>query len=268
MNEQLTIGTPENVSFGYPIAGIGSRFVAALVDSSLIVLLQLVVYLTIFLALMVMSGSDLEAQATALVGLEGWLLAGLSLLSFIFLWGYYIFFELLWNGQSPGKRLVKLRVVRSDGGAIAITESIIRNLIRFIDFLPIAYGFGVATMFVNAQSRRLGDLAAGTLVVHDRLAVTLDSLRRRPFLTHYRYGQDTLSPVDLPLHRLSPADLQIAQEFLLREKELAPRDQLANQIVQFLYGKMEQAPPALARGQAAAHLAAILQQAAEMEQSS
>lgn len=263
MNEQLTIGTPENVSFGYPIAGIGSRFVAALVDSSLITFLLMLTYGTLFIILAV--GGDIENQVTALAGISNWLIAGLSLLSFVFLWGYYIFFEMAWNGQSPGKRLMKLRVVRADGGAVALTESIIRNLIRLIDFLPVAYGVGVVTMFVNAHSRRMGDLAAGTLVVHDRLGVTLDSLGRRPSPTRYRYNDDKLSPIGLPLDRLTPADLQIAQEFLLREEELTLRDQLADQILKFLYEQMEQPPPALARGQAAVHLAAILQEAAELE---
>ncbi|MEK7327557.1 MAG: RDD family protein, partial [Chloroflexota bacterium] len=97
-----------------------------------------------------------------------WLVAIFGLISFAFFWGYYILFEMLWNGQSPGKRWVGLRVIRTDGTPITLTESIIRNLVRLVDFLPAYYGVGVVTMFINEQSRRLGDLAAGTLVVHDR----------------------------------------------------------------------------------------------------
>jgi uncharacterized RDD family membrane protein YckC len=265
MNDQLTIGTPENVSFGYPIAGIGSRFVAAMIDTSLIILLQIIVYLTLILALAIGTGSGLVAQLESLAGLEGWLLAGFSLLGFVFFWGYYIFFELLWNGQTPGKRVVKLRVVRADGGALALTESIIRNLVRFIDFLPFGYGFGVVVMFINTQSRRLGDLAAGTLVVHDRLLVTLDSLAQRPSLGRKIYWQD-LPRLDLPLQRLSSADLQLAQEFLQRSEELVQPEPLAREIIRFLYGRMALPPPAFGWPELLYHLAAIVKQAQELEQ--
>ncbi len=105
---------------------------------------------------------------------SSWIVAILGLISFILLWGYYIFFEILWNGQSPGKRWVGLRVIRIDGTPITLSESIIRNLVRIIDFLPTAYGVGVVTMFINTNSRRVGDLAAGTIVVHDREAKGLE----------------------------------------------------------------------------------------------
>src|SRR5262249_33255826 len=105
-----------------------------------------------------------------------WLLAVFGLVAFAFLWGYYIFFEMAWNGQSPGKRWVGLRVMRLDGTPLTLSESIIRNLVRLVDFLPAYYGVGVVAMFISSQSRRLGDLAAGTVVVHDRAAVTLASL--------------------------------------------------------------------------------------------
>src|SRR4029079_4673215 len=107
----------------------------------------------------------------------GSLLAALgSLLAFAILWGYYIAFELLWNGQSPGKRAIGLRVVREGGRPITFVGSAVRNLIRIVDFLPALYGIGVVVMFVDRRSRRLGDLAGGTLVVKERRGVTLESL--------------------------------------------------------------------------------------------
>src|SRR5215510_11634669 len=98
------------------------------------------------------------------------------LASFVLFWGYYIFFEMLWNGQTPGKRWVGLRVIRTDGTPITLSESFIRNLTRLVDFLPAAYGIGIISMFLDKQSRRLGDLAAGTLVVHDRAPISIQSL--------------------------------------------------------------------------------------------
>jgi uncharacterized RDD family membrane protein YckC len=133
-DDLLRIETPENVAFGYPVAGIGSRFIAALIDSILIVLLQLAVFVLTLLILR--SVFDLDLETISGGGAAGWIIAGLGLLSFLFLWGYYIFFELLWNGQSPGKRWAGLRVIRSDGRPVTLSESVIRNLVRLIDFLP------------------------------------------------------------------------------------------------------------------------------------
>jgi uncharacterized RDD family membrane protein YckC len=98
----LNIDTPENVVFGYEVVGIGSRFMAALVDTLIIVVLQIVVNLTMVL----LAGNLLDVSAG-----EAWVTAVFGLISFILLWGYYIFFEMLWNGQSPGKRWLGLRVL-------------------------------------------------------------------------------------------------------------------------------------------------------------
>src|SRR5689334_3788004 len=110
-DETLRIDTPENVAFGYRVAGIGSRFLAALVDTTLIVLLQLVVHLGVFLIARFVFHLSIADDETALA----WLLALFGLIAFAFLWGYYIVFEMAWNGQSPGKRWVGLRVMRADG---------------------------------------------------------------------------------------------------------------------------------------------------------
>ena len=98
-NDVLKIDTPENVTFDYDVAGIGSRFLAALVDTFLMVILQGIVIGLLILLASLFSGVDLFAGS-----MSAWILAILGLISFIFFWGYYIFFEILWNGQSPGKR--------------------------------------------------------------------------------------------------------------------------------------------------------------------
>jgi uncharacterized RDD family membrane protein YckC len=132
----LKIDTPENVSFAYDIAGIGSRFLAALIDSAIIVLLQVILFGSVLLFASLIS-------ETATDTMVGWMLAIAGIVSFLFFWGYYIFFEILWNGQTPGKRQVGLRVIRVDGTPITPSEAVIRNLVRLIDFLPTAYGVGV-----------------------------------------------------------------------------------------------------------------------------
>jgi len=225
------IDTPENVVFDYELAGLGSRFLAAAVDTLLILALQVVVDVV----LIILVGSLLT---DVWENLSGWVLAALGLLSFGFLWGYYVFFEMIWNGQSLGKRWVGLRVLRSDGTAISLPESIIRNLIRVVDWLPLFYGIGMVTMFINAQARRLGDLAAGTLVVHDRPAVTLESLATRADIPWISLPK-SVAGLDLPVERLTPQDVQMAEDYLRRRFELFSHFRVAQRIAQALFRRME-----------------------------
>jgi uncharacterized RDD family membrane protein YckC len=237
-DDRLSIDTPENVTFGYRVAGIGSRFLAALVDSLLIVALQAVVILLVILVsalVLSIEGSSLSDFVESENSAMAWLAAGLGLLAFAFFWGYYIFFELLWNGQSPGKRWVGLRVIRADGAPITLAESIIRNLIRLVDFLPAYYGIGVVTMFVNSQSRRLGDLAAGTVVVYDKAAISLASLASQPTVAQ---TPSTFGESQLPVERLTSQDMEMAEDFIRRRDQLTNRATLAPRLAQALAQRM------------------------------
>lgn len=209
--EYLSIDTPENVVFGYEVAGIGSRFLAALVDTLIVFVLQLIVFLTGLFLVDLLFGSPADWESAALA----WLIGALGLLAFAFQSGYYVFFEMTWNGQSPGKRWVGLRVIRTDGTPITFAESLVRNLVRVVDFLPAYYGIGIVTMFIDRRSRRLGDLTAGTLVVRDRPDVTLESLRAKP--SHVVSApSSSVPPLDLPVERLTSQDIQLAEDFLHR----------------------------------------------------
>jgi uncharacterized RDD family membrane protein YckC len=213
LEERLEVGTPEAVVFGYQVAGIGSRFLAALVDTVIIVVL--------LVASLFGWGAMTDLLDRSVLG--GWMVALGVLFVFALTWGYYIFFELVWNGQSPGKRWVGLRVIRTDGMPITLLDSLIRNLVRIIDFLPAYYAVGLVTMFCNAQARRLGDYAAGTLVVKDQRGVTLESVRQQVLET----GAPSL---DTPAVRLSESDYQLITDFLRRRQELRNRDELAQRI--------------------------------------
>ena len=119
----LNIDTPENVIFDYEVAGIGSRFLAAMVDSILIAIGMVVVNFTGLLLMTILGLNETTVGPSVI-------LAILGLVAFLFFWGYYIFFEIVWNGQSPGKRWLHLRVLRIDGTPIAAREALIRNLAR------------------------------------------------------------------------------------------------------------------------------------------
>lgn len=172
--EEYTIDTPENVAFRYEIAGIGSRAIGALVDSTLIALMLTALLFAIVTATEILPG---YLGIEQLPWVENLFVALYFLLNFAIFWGYYLLFELFWNGQTPGKILARTRVVRTDGMPAGFAEIAVRNLVRIVDFLPTAYAFGLITMLANASSRRLGDFAASTLVVHDQGQVTLESLR-------------------------------------------------------------------------------------------
>lgn len=139
--------TPEGVTLGLRVAGAPARGLAWAID---------LVVLSVLLAAI-----GLVAAALGNFG------AGLaSLVSFLLIWGYSVAFELLRDGRTPGKQVLGLRVVHDDGTPVAPPASILRNLLRFADFLPLAWGAGLVSMLVSRDSQRLGDLAAGTLVVH------------------------------------------------------------------------------------------------------
>ncbi len=220
MEERLDIDTPEGVIFGYQVAGIGSRFMAALADTIILICLLM----TFSCALSVMLGS--------LSGLESWVQAMPVLFSFVLIWGYYIFFELAWNGQSPGKRQIGLRVIRTDGTPITLVDSLIRNLVRIVDFMPFFYAVGLVTMFSSLQARRLGDYAAGTLVVKERHDITLKSLTETPWLG--------------PATFLNLSDYRLVTEFLDRRYELHNRDELAQRIATAVAVKLGLPQPASA----------------------
>jgi len=231
-NDILKIDTPENVTFDYDVAGIGSRFLAALVDTSIVLIMQVIILGSIFLLLSIVDGTAFLIDAT------GWILALLGLISFILLWGYYIGFELFWNGQTPGKRWIGLRVIRVDGTPITVSESIIRNLVRIVDLLPFAYGVGVVTMFVNENSRRLGDITAGTVVVYDRKQSDFQELAS---LKSGRFESRTLQgelPPGFPIEKLTPHDLEIIEEFLVRRVDLSNRQTLARHLLQVIVTRL------------------------------
>jgi len=179
LREEYTIDTPENVTFGYTIAGIGSRFIGCLVDTTILVVLLLLLNIGISL-LLAWLGDNAPAQPLDAEPTPDWitglLIAIYALINFAIIWGYYMAFELLWNGQTPGKRLANTQVVRANGAPAEFSEVAIRNVIRIIDFLPFAYAIGFVVMFLNRRSRRLGDFAANTLVIKRQDQVKLSDL--------------------------------------------------------------------------------------------
>jgi uncharacterized RDD family membrane protein YckC len=150
--DTLQIRTADNVGIGYDPAGIASRFLAVLLDY----LIQGAVIFFVFIVLQAAAPGASTGQLAVLLFI---------LVPFIVSTGYFVVLETASSGRTPGKRALSIRVIRVDGGAPGLTEALVRNIIRTLD-MPL----GVVVMFINGQSRRLGDLAAGTLVVRERAA--------------------------------------------------------------------------------------------------
>src|SRR6188472_93494 len=149
MDEQLTVSTPEQVAFNYEMAGIGTRFVASLLDHLILGTAMVLVYCAVVALVPTLgAGAFISGDESGLSGIY-FVLALLVIVEFVIFWGYFVLFELVWNGQTPGKRAGKLRVIRRDGQPVHAGEVMVRNLVRIIDFLPAFYGIGLITMFID-----------------------------------------------------------------------------------------------------------------------
>lgn len=212
MGGTVTIVTPEQVEITYELAGAGARFVAALVDH----LLQLTIVVALVLGLVGLaslgSWAALDWQNPGI-----WLIAILLILVFAVIWGYFIYFETVWNGQTPGKRMAGIRVICDGGFPINFRTAAIRNLLRLLDWLPSAYGVGLISILASRDYKRVGDLAAGTIVVKETRGPADD-----------RFTERLLNPVLAPpaqpprynVHALSRADYQAVRHFLDRRPDL------------------------------------------------
>ncbi len=174
MPNTYTVTTPEQVQIDYDIAGIGSRAVALLIDVAIIAVGDAVLGIG---GLAVANRLSLLLRATGVQNLNAYVI-GLYVLA-IFGWTtlYFVLFEGLGNGRTPGKRWMRLRVVSARGERVSMFASIVRNLVRFVDFLPSGYLIGMICMLLTKRDQRLGDLAAGTIVVMERR--TLDPAGKR-----------------------------------------------------------------------------------------
>lgn len=243
MNTEMlfSIDTPELVALEFPLAGIGSRFIAILIDS----LLQAAVVLAIFLGAMLFLPSLVKFEAAS----AKWFIAIVILVPFLLQWGYFALFEAFWNGQTPGKRVAKIRVIQQSGRAITLFESLARNLVRIIDFLPTTYITGVISIFVTSRHQRLGDLVAGTLVVHESQTRESSALgNTRLFTRTAPQAPATPRAMSFPsdaLSRLTTADLEAIETFLERRLDMAleVRQSLALRLVASTAGRMNLPPP-------------------------
>ena len=218
-DDKLTIETPEQTSLEFPLAGVGSRCMALLLDTLIQIIVALILVLVVALFRYISPGGE---NGLGLTGL--WIQAILYFAIFLLYYGYFAFFESIWNGQTPGKRVAHLRVIQESGRPIQVWQAFARNLMRIIDSIPV-YAIGMTSMLISKQNRRLGDFVAGTVVIHERP------------LAKISVGWASATPSDvsgptLGAARLSLDEVRLIEAFLERRNSLAEdvRFRMARQI--------------------------------------
>lgn len=222
-SRRIILKTPESVNLEFTLAGIGSRVYALLID-----------YTLWFLALagFIIIGTLLAAQIVDLVVQLGggndiglWLVAIGILVWFAIYVGYFVLFETLWQGQTPGKRIAKIRVIQDTGQPINLYQATLRSLLRPIDDLLF---LGFFLIVLSPKEKRLGDLVAGTIVIQVQRSLVTDTLKTSEMAQ--RAATRLLNTVDLS--PILPDDFAIIRDYLQRRSLMTPhaRDRLTHQL--------------------------------------
>ena len=226
--ETLIIETPERVQLEFALASIGNRFLAVAID-------HFIQYLAIFFVawfFMSLSGTGISDSEKLFDDAPKWIVAVMIISLFLIFAGYFILFEWLWNGQTPGKRWLKLRVIRDDGRPLTLWEAIARNLLRIADAAPgfvlPVYSVGLIVIFLSGRDQRLGDMFAGTVVVRERcrrsalISETFSDPTRDVAFTRVQPRTD----IRADLSELTTSEMEVVESFLRRRWDLTDRQRL------------------------------------------
>jgi uncharacterized RDD family membrane protein YckC len=218
MSRTITVVTPENITVTYRLAGFAPRFLAFLID----LVFQ---FLLLLLTIMIMRFSS----NADLFGTENIVTAGSSIAIYLILFAYPMFWEMGWGGRTPGKRLFGLRVIREGGYPINLMSSVLRNVLRLIDFgllqlslsaMVILWGLpGLACIFFSPTYKRIGDYAGGTLVIVEEGYSPFGARDSKPALTP---GVATFLPLIKNIDRLTVDDYRLIRRFTARREGMDP----------------------------------------------
>jgi uncharacterized RDD family membrane protein YckC len=211
---RITLQTPESVELEFTLAGIGNRAYALLIDYLVLglILIVLLILWAIFSFQLVDILSNLLGFDTKL-GL--WLVAIQALISFFVYVGYFVFFETLWQGQTPGKRRVKIRVIGDDGRPVRLQQATLRALLRPVDD---TFFIGVFFIVLNKREKRLGDLVAGTLVIQEEQPIS--NVKLPISETAQPLANQLLTEADVS--QLKPEDFAVIRDYLQRRSSMLP----------------------------------------------
>lgn len=208
LEQKVAVEGAENISLTLELAGMGNRMLAFLLDS-LIIGLLLFAIIIVFSFLGLLSGNETLAYV---------ILAVLILALFLIPWGYFIIFELIWHGQTPGKKVLRIKVVREDGRPVNLAASFLRNIMRIVDMLPSGYAVGLISIFFHAREKRVGDIVGGTIVVKEpRAAFPVSPAGMPPPAASPRVDTPALAR---EARHLTTAEIELIGDFLERRHTL------------------------------------------------
>jgi uncharacterized RDD family membrane protein YckC len=219
-DDTLVIETPERVPLHFALASIGNRFLACAFDHGLQIFAMLV------LSLLLLWLGDSAHLYARLRGAPKWVLAALILGVSVIWSGYFAVFEWAWGGQTPGKRWLKLRVIREDGRPVTFWEAAARNIVRVFDMFPSVifpfYSVGLVSVFVSSRDQRVGDFVAGTVVVREReaQAPTFDQVFSAPTSDAALRRSFKPVPFTADLRPLAVAEIEVVEAFLRRRWDI------------------------------------------------
>ncbi len=225
--QDLSLYSSEKIYYSYRLSGLGSRFIGLLLDT----LILGVVYLVLggFTAAMVGVFGDMLSETLIIV-----LVAVVLILYFLVSFGYFIFFETLWNGQTPGKRAAGLRVVRKTGEAVTFGNVLVRNLMRIVDALPAGNAAGMIAILFSENCQRVGDMAADTVVVREK------NTDEPVLIESFSVDQEMAERLRPAIHLVDERDFNLIRDFFARMSGLRPEaaDTVAEKIARGLAGKL------------------------------
>jgi uncharacterized RDD family membrane protein YckC len=227
--ETLIIETPERVPLAFALASIGNRFLAVAIDHAIQYFL---IFLVSWTFISITGAGAGESTVDFLSEMPKWTIAIMILIIFVIFAGYFIVFEWLWNGQTPGKRLLKLRVIREDGRPLTLWEAIARNLLRIFDAIPgfvlPVYSVGLITIFLSSRDQRVGDIFAGTVVVRERLdeAPTFAETFSNPISDAAFRRVQAKTEFRANIGMLSEREVEVIETFLRRRWDLTERQRI------------------------------------------
>ena len=225
-DDTLVIETPERVPLHFALASIGNRFIACAIDHTI----QIVTLIVVGMFFMIIA--DASSMGSRLMSAPKWVIAILVVVQAIIFDGYFAVFEWIWRGQTPGKRWLKLRVIREDGRPISFFEAMVRNLLRVVDFLiPPFYSIGLISVFATTRDQRVGDLVAGTVVVREREAEApaFAEVFASPVSDAALRRSAAPVPFTADIDKLTEQEITVVENFLRRRYDLKeyPRQWMA-----------------------------------------
>lgn len=233
-DDRVSLHVPEQVEVSYELAGLGSRFLAAVIDASIFTAAVAVIGFAAWAIRSYATGDPFVSAFTGWVVFGAWILLGIA---------YNVYYELAAEGKTPGKRATGLRVISTEGAAVSFEQAAVRNILRIVDWLPVFYGAGVVSLLATGRNQRLGDLAAATMVVKERLEDVEEDVplshptsRVPPAPLPPEVSEELMHTVRAGVRTVTREEEKTIRRFLERRFDLAPdaRRRLATRLADAL----------------------------------